>query len=627
MLNTRKLVYILPEVCFVAELLPTKKPHTFSIQSFRQINAPFMEDEELVIENVLKLFRKLEPETYTLVLPDFLFTNTIVDVAETNESKVREYLVSKLLPSLGLSKDTHQLETFILTQHKGKTKVQLSGLEKSILAPVYPVAEERGVVIDAICPLSWTLKSIVSLEPSLSAVELGKHLYVAQHYIGVEQSIFFPTEELSNVVETVKTLRGAEPNLQTLYLLTSTTTGEEVRAKLKNRIPVQQLAEEEADLEGLPAHIKTTIEAGAKTLDIEDYPVPKFKLEKYQTEATVQEEEAEEELPAPTKSAALDQPSIEIFEESLTDTDGEADLPAVAPTLPLAATPLTITKTTLEVEEIDPEELEIKSSGFEEEAIGEDTPELASAKVELEQTQFVDRDTLEDPTEEDKLEKSIEDTLTKESESSDWLDDTLESDEPEEKLPPLASELRPIEPVRQRPIIKNRNSTSSMVRMIGISIAALIITVLVGVGAGFALLRTSENNPAMNQAMAPTPKPSPTTAEVTPVPAATSSATATGSATTITKDNARILVVNATGVSGKAAQLKSKLTTAGYKTVDTGNASGTYGKGNFVLMDKEDSALITQLGKDTSLTVTYGTQKKSTEDSTGRYDLVFVINE
>ena len=193
MLNTRKLVYILPEVCFVAELLPTKKPHTFSIQSFRQINAQFMEEEDLIIENVQKLFKKLEPETYTIVLPDFLFTNTIIDVNETSESGVRDFLLEKLLPSLGLSKTSHQLETFILTQHKGKTKVQLSGLEKSVLGPVFPIAEERGITIDAICPLSWTLKSLISLEPSLSAVELGKHLYLAQHYIGVEQSTFFPT--------------------------------------------------------------------------------------------------------------------------------------------------------------------------------------------------------------------------------------------------------------------------------------------------------------------------------------------------------------------------------------------------------------------------------------------------
>lgn len=627
MLNTRKLVYILPEVCYVAELLPTKKPHAFSIQSFRQINAQFMEDEELIIENVSKLFRKLEPETYTVVLPDFLFTNTIIDVSETSEAGVREHLVNKLLPSLGLTSDTHQLETFILTQHKGKTKVQLSGLEKTVLGPIYPIAEERGVVVDAICPLSWSLKSLISLEPSLSAVELGQHLYIAQHYIGVEQSIFFPVSELKNVVETVQTLRGAEPNLQTLYLLTSPEAGEEIRTKLKNRIPVQQLAEEEASLDGLPAHIKTAIEAAAKTLDIEDYPVPRFKLEKAETAAAADETTEEETIPEPTR-AAVTQSSVEIFEESLGD-DEEMPMPVAAPALPVAATPITITTTTVELEEVSPEELDIKMSGFaEEEELPASPFDEEPSRAGAEQTQFVDRESAVEKTDDEELELADvveEETVTKTQLSQNWQD---ENDEAEEEVVPAARPMTETrsEVIRQRPVLKNRNSTNSMVRMIGISIVALIITVVVGVGAGLALLNSTENNSALNQALAPTPKPSPTPAQVTPVAVGSGSATATASAATATKDK-KILVVNATTVSGRAGKIKSSLTAAGYKTVDTGNAKGKYDTGNFILMEKEDQSVLSQLQKDSTLTLTFGTQNKSTEDSTAKYDIVLVINE
>lgn len=654
MLNTRKLVYILPEVCYVAELLPTKKPHTFSIQSFRQINAQFMEDEELIIENVQKLFRKLEPETYTIILPDFLFTNTIIDVAETSETGVRQYLLEKLLPSLGLSKDTHQLETFILTQHKGKTKVQLSGLEKSVLGPLFPVAEERGITIDAICPFSWTLKSVISLEPSLSAVELGKHLYLAQHYIGVEQSTFFPTDELSNVVDTVRTLRGAEPNLQTLYLLTSTETGEEIKAKLKQRIPLQQLAEDEVSMDGLPAHLKTAIEAAAKTLDIEDFPVPRFKLEKYVAEEksvpAVAPVEEEEELPAPTQNeAALKQPSIEIFEESLGDDEDDVLPPLAAPALPGAATPLTVTTTTstlVEVEEVEADEdskaddhLELKGVAFEEdEEVGEPTPEFGEAP-----TQFVDRgkEELNEIEEESDLNNEELANVEKPHANTDWLDDAVEDlaapkeeegfDEPEERVMPAAvpartmPAMRESQPVRERPVIKNRNSTSSMVRMIGISIAALIITVLVGVGAGFALLKNSENG-SVSPAVTASPKASPVVAQASPTPAATASANASASAS-LAKDKVKVLVVNATGVSGKAGGVKTKLTTAGYKTVDTGNAAGTYQKGNFLLMTNQDATFLSQIQKDTGLTVSFGTAKPTAEDAAGKYDVIFVVNE
>src|SRR5690606_30942769 len=131
MLNTRKLLYILPDVAYVAELLPTKKEHTFAIQAFRQITGEFLnEDDDLIAENIEKLFSKIEPETYHLVLPDFLFTNTILEIKETQESKVKQYIKETLLPSLNLSKDTHEIETFILTQYGNTSKIQLTALEK-----------------------------------------------------------------------------------------------------------------------------------------------------------------------------------------------------------------------------------------------------------------------------------------------------------------------------------------------------------------------------------------------------------------------------------------------------------------------------------------------------------------
>ena len=59
MLNTQKLIYLLPDVTYISELLPTKKEHTFTIQAFRQINGEFMtENDELIPENCAKLLNK-----------------------------------------------------------------------------------------------------------------------------------------------------------------------------------------------------------------------------------------------------------------------------------------------------------------------------------------------------------------------------------------------------------------------------------------------------------------------------------------------------------------------------------------------------------------------------------------
>src|SRR5258708_36157383 len=147
MLNTKKYLYILPDSAYLAELLPAKKPHTFAIQAFRQINGDFIDENEFIAENVEKLLKKIEPEEYHLILPDFLFTNTIVDVKHTDEAGVKKYLKEELLPSLGLNKETHEIDTFILTQHQVKSKVQLSALEKALLTPIQKAAEEQKIVI------------------------------------------------------------------------------------------------------------------------------------------------------------------------------------------------------------------------------------------------------------------------------------------------------------------------------------------------------------------------------------------------------------------------------------------------------------------------------------------------
>src|SRR5258708_17862079 len=240
MLNTKKYLYIMPDSAYIAELLPAKEEHTFTIQVFRQINGEFLDDNEFIAENIDKLIKKIDPDEYHIILPDFLFTNTIVDINETSDNEVKKYLKEELLPNLGLSKETHELDTFILTQHKGKSKVQLSALEKSLLAPLQKACEEQKINILNISPLSWTIKSIVSLEPSLSTIQMGGMLYLAQHYIGIDQAISFTTEEAANIVETVKTLKGADPNIQTMYLLTNALVENDMKEKLSGTLPIQQ---------------------------------------------------------------------------------------------------------------------------------------------------------------------------------------------------------------------------------------------------------------------------------------------------------------------------------------------------------------------------------------------------
>ena len=217
MLNTSKLLYILPDLTYVAELLPGKKPHTFSIQSFRQINGEFMDENEFIVENINKLFSKLEADEYKLVLPDYLFTNTILSVEETDDQKIIEELKNKTLPELGIEAETHEIDITVLTQLKGSAKVQVSALEKSLLSPIRMAAAKAKIKIKSISPVTWTIKSIVSLEPSISVIQIGSHLYAAQHYIGIDQATTAEVSDVAKIAESIKTLKGSEPNIQTIY--------------------------------------------------------------------------------------------------------------------------------------------------------------------------------------------------------------------------------------------------------------------------------------------------------------------------------------------------------------------------------------------------------------------------
>lgn len=278
MLNTDKLLYILPDVAYLAELLPGKQEYNYQVSNFHQVNGKFLDDNQFLSENVVKLLAKFEKDTYSLILPDFLFTNTILNVKESSETAVKEYLKEKVLPQLGISHKTHQIQFYVLTQHRGVFKVQLSAIENSVLAPIKAAANQYGLTLEKIYPLSWTTKSLISLEPSISVVQMGSKLYLALHYIGIDQTNDAEADNAEKLVETIKTLKGAEPSIQTVYLTTSQLVENKFKTGLKDMLPVQQLADNSSG--EMPSYVKMLIEAGMKTLAIPDFQLPEFNFVK-----------------------------------------------------------------------------------------------------------------------------------------------------------------------------------------------------------------------------------------------------------------------------------------------------------------------------------------------------------
>ncbi len=670
MLNTQKLLYILPDLAYVAELLPAKKAHTFSVQSFRQINGDFIDDNEFIDKNIAKLFSKIDPEEYHIIIPDFLFTNTIVTVAEKNDAKIKAYLKDTLLPDLDLKPKTHLLEPFVLTEFKGTAKVQLSALEKTLTKPLAVCADAAGVTIKAISPLSWTIKSLVSLEPSISIVQVGSYLYTAQHYIGIDMTTHTTIEEMETIAETIKTLKGAEPSIQTVYLLSNSVVEEKLKELLSNTLPLQQLVTGTDEDAQMPSYVQQMIESGMQTLSISDYPVPQFKPNLVQDDdrkefkeivaiasspatakpddsspdSTDEDEEEDEEEKEDIKvdKKKKDEGGIDLDDEDEEDSKMQAEpekdsseLPK--PTMPAivggaVAVPSNVKSLSLD------DETEADESETDDTTVDSKQDELDAAREKVEDI----TDSIEKPdkttnassklhTKHDTIESTSEvktdETSTTDTDDSDDTEETVEEEEGEPEkinLSQFAKTSGTTAPTintsatTKKKIIKNKSGVNTMLKMVFITLAVFFATVAVGVGVGLGILSITNNDagvdtspvvestPSSIASSEPSPSPSPEPA--------------------IAPEELSILVVNATTTAGYAGTFADQLEEAEVGTVDAGNASGDYEEGFYLLMEEENQALLDFVAEATDLTLTYS-EEVSVEDSEGEYDAVLVLAE
>lgn len=586
-----RLLYILSELAYIAKLVPAKKAHDFVLSDFRQINGEFLDENVLLEKNLAKLFSKLEEGSYKLVLPDFLFTSTIVNIEMNDEEAVKEHLRAKLLPELGINDQDYYLDTTVLSNYKGSFKVQITALEKSVVAPLAKVLKDLPKVkIEAISPLSWTSKSIISLEPSVAILQMGNHLFLAEHYIGVDQCYSVEVAEAANFAETVQTLKGAEPSLQTVYLLTNSLVDDAIKEKLKETLPVQQLSDLASENEKMPSYVRQIIEASAKTFSIKEFLLPQFILDKdYELKAEVdKKEDKDDEMDNLVKPAVV----------------GEAVLPS----------PITIpatSQTEVVVESLDDED------ESEEESKDQAKVELSKeVEVEVEKTADSIKKSVETETK-----MAIEVPVKNEEKEVDFsqfanlaidpsvFDKSKKEEKGETKMQDLP----------EKKLIKNQDDGSSVAKMIFIGFLSFVVTIALGVGIGLAYLQWTNHQESTKPMVEVEPSPTPVaevTATPTPLPE-------------INKADYKILVVNATTKAGYASTVANKVKAAEFTSVTPQNAKGIYEEGDYLLV-KEDNptnqALLKELETATGLSLTLSTEI-SKEVSGDAYNAVLVLGQ
>jgi len=607
MLNTTKLLYILPDISYSIELLPDKKEHEFSVSAFKQVNGKFLENDKFILPNLSKLFAKLENQEFHLVLPDFLFTNTIVTVDETDKQKALTHVKENLLPSLNITKETHEIRIAVLTSFNNQSKVQISAIEKTVLAPITTAIQKTKTKIKAISPLSWTVKAVVSLEPSITVFQLGNNLYSALQYIGVDQTNNFAVEKLDSIVETIKTLKGAESSIQTVYLSSNSLIEQQLKESLGTVLPVQQLATYKEDDSKMPSYIKYTVEACAKTLSIPDFPVPNFELSKINSnnkESTTMEELKKPQAPTATSD---DQ---DIKDDKKEETKEVKDAEITKPT-PIE----TVEVKEKEEETITPSDTkkETTSSVTKAEVVVE-TPKDPEIKKESLEITTKDNETKK----EDKLpEISLEDTKTeaKEVNLSQFANPIKEEtatplDTKKETTPGVTkAEVK----TTTKKVIKNSSGVNNMLKMVFITLAVFFITIAIGIGVGLGLLKMSDKKEVgevvPEVVVEPTATPEPTLEPEEEV----------------SKDESSILVVNATTKAGYAGKIKTLLTDDEWTDITAGNAKGEYeDTSDYILMVKENKALQSAIEKSLDMELEYN-EKIEVEDKSEKYDVVIVL--
>lgn len=631
MLNTKKLLYILPDVAYVAEVLPDKKPHSFTVHSFTQINGTFIDEDTFIVEHILKLFTKLEAqEEYHLILPDYLFTNTIVTIAEKSDQKIKDDLQNSVFPKLNLTPETHLLDSSILNEIRGNSRVQLSAIEKELLGAIRVAAQQNSIKIMGVSPLSWVIKSLVSLEPSISVVQMGGNLYVCEHYIGIDQASNAPAEEPETIVETIKTLKGAEPSIQTVYLLSNSLVEEKLKDLLQKTLPIQQMANDAAGLEKMPAHVQEVIEYSAKTLSIADYPVPVFAVGKptgqelealaaFATSTDKKEDIEKEDLPTPAipspVSPSIPMPTAELKEPEDEEAEEEEEEKSFTPD-----DEEVVESTELPQEEVKEKVVEeskeenakpsITEDKFSQDEVSPLTTATPSPIPVLPAITTSSEPSVSTPKKAIQAEQDIDLSQFVQAQSSS-------------ALPIVKENVSASKPVAL-PTIKNKSGIQVMLKMIFITLAVFCVTVAVGVGVGLAILKFSGSEDATQPQPSVEVQATATPVPATPTPSPSTTPTATASAKTTT--NLKVLIVNATTKAGYAGGFKSKIETAKLGTVTAANAKEKYTDGYLIYMKTEDSALVDKFAKAMSVELSVD-KKAAAEDPQNKYDVIVVLAE
>jgi hypothetical protein len=431
---------------------------------------------------------------------------------------------------------------------------------------------------------------------------MGQNLFLAKHYIGVDQPMGDVLENIDRFVEAIKTFKGSEPSIQTVYLLSNELVEEKLKEKLSEVLPIQQLTEKTDENAKLPSYVEKAITAAMRTISIEDFEIPEFDLKQISAKAAA--------VGPTAKTSSSD--DEDQSEAELTEQEDEKLEESKASSLPKPGDKEVISQKKVQEDEDDQ-----KDAAVETEDLDEGQEKIKAEEVQASQAAAAGTGAAS-MTDSSKLLKEEAEELEEADESTDdvdlsqFTDRSNQEDEAKEgKKMPKKSKMK------KKKVLKNNDGVGNFVKVFLIGLASFVVTVAIGVGIGFGVLKLSQpdsqeiESPVVEESVdeiSPTPEPSPT-----PAPS-------------IDKNELSIKVVNATTKAGYAGQTANQLEEAGYGQVTASNASGDYEPGLYVLLPEENQALVELLREDLDLELQTA-EGYEVEDPRSEYAAVVVLAE
>jgi len=589
--------------------------HEDSIRLFYlpQKNWHALDESALLSEPIPAAMREKLSDKNVLVLVSDSYCGHLQFTRENKKTELTESAITQVLQDeYEIDTDAYELSWQNSVLSRQMVQLSVSGVEKDVLSQTQKWLEGTGAKKVWVMPFGWFLSTLKSVDPALIALLIEDQLHVSHHYLGIDDARVL---DIDDIAKYVRARQKERKETHLLYLQTPARKRKLVEKQLVGvEISTQSLLVETSD-DVLLDVVQAVLSKGQETIG----ELLHFEFELAYSEVAASTP-AVSTLPAPATPVAA----------------------AIASDLPRPLPPVSLRNAV----EVEPDVEDESAPVLEEPVAQTENAPVSEAVIEdeaiLPEEMTGEIDTFSPTAAASVVAKEVAETSSFPAQS-EAIDPTSEytDDEDFEELPPKKEkELAQDKSSQVLASLKNSGVHSSNGDRYAqmeekkswkgpILVFFLVVTLTAVVGGAifwsqegvdsFLSLFPNFRNQSPVQLASPTPMP---TVEPSPVVVATESAQPAPEEK-VDKATPRILILNATGITGYAGKIKTKLEAAGWEKVSVGNATGTYADATFVQTEMADA--IPVLGEDLGKTLKETT--KLSEAQAANYDIVLVLAE